>query len=37
LPRCHKVNIKLVLGDIFGQEIPKLHDLYVYSILYGIL
>jgi len=29
LPRCHKVNIKLVLGWFLGQEILNLHDPYI--------
>jgi len=30
LPRCHKVNISSWFwGDIFGQEIPNLHDPYI--------
>ena len=29
LRRYHKVKIKLVLGNILGQEIPSFHDPYI--------
>ena len=31
---CQKLNIKLVLGDTLGQEIPNLHEPYSTTVLY---